>query len=351
LPAGTHHLELNFNAIELTAPEKIRLQYRLDGADSEWLDTTPPGHAVYTALSPGTHAFHIRACNRSGIWDRAGVVYFITQQPYFYQTRWFLIAWIAFGLIVITGLYRMRMRHVVARVNMRFEERVAERTRIARDLHDTLLQSFNALLLRLQTVSNVLPSQPDEAKRRIEGAIEQASHAIVEGRDAVHEMRSTASATIDLDRAVSDFARELLSSSALDSAPEVQVHVEGAPKPLNPIVRDEVYRIVTEAIRNAIRHANARQIEVEIRYDKHHLRLRIGDNGKGVDPGLLDGDHKAGHWGLRGMRERAKLIGGSLDIWSHLGTGTEIELKIPAATGYARARASRPSVLSLFRRN
>jgi signal transduction histidine kinase len=213
-----------------------------------------------------------------------------------------------------------------------------------------LLQSFNALLLRLQTVSNVLPAQPDEAKRRIERAIEQASDAITEGRDTVNELRSGGS-TIDLDQAISSFARELLGGSASDTIPDVHVRVEGTPKLLNPVVRDEAYRILTEAVRNAIRHANARRIEVEIRYDEHHLRLRIGDNGTGIDPAILDHHHKAGHWGLRGMRERAKLVGGTLEVWSQVDIGTEIELSIPAASVYATPPSGRRSVLSRFGRS
>ena len=231
------------------------------------------------------------------------------------------------------------------------EARVNERTRIARDLHDTLLQSFNALLLRLQTVSNVLPTQPEEAKRRIDHAIDQASNAVTEGRDKVHELRSGGSSSIDLDQAISNFAREMLSGSILEPIPEVHVKVEGTPTSLDPIVRDEAYRIMTEAIRNAIRHANARRIEVEIRYDQDHLRLRIGDNGTGIDPAILENEHKAGHWGLRGIRERAKLVGGTLDVWSQVNSGTEIELKIPGASAYARPAASRWPVLSRFRRS
>jgi len=190
LPAGTHHLELNFDAVEIGSPEKIRLQYRMDGVDSEWLDASPPGHAVYSTLPPGRHAFHMRSCNRRGIWDRVGSVYYISQQPYFYQTPWFLVSSVAFGLLLIIILYQVRVHQAVERANMRLEERFNERTRIARDLHDTMLQSFNALLLRLQTVSNVLPAQPDEAKRRIDNAIEQGSNAIAEGRDTLYELRS-----------------------------------------------------------------------------------------------------------------------------------------------------------------
>ena len=322
------------------------MQYRMDGVDSEWLDASPAGHAVYSTLPPGTHTFHMRACDRSGVWDPVGVVYSITQQPYFYQTRWFPAANIAFGLLLIAELHQWRMRQIVARMHMRLDERVAERTRIARDLHDTLLQCFNALLLRLQTVSNVLPARPDEAKRRIEHAIEQASSAITEGRDTLHELRLAGSAATDLDRAISNFARELLSDAATDPVPEVHVQVEGTPRPLNPIVRDEVYRVATEAIRNAIRHAHAYRIEVEIRYDDHQLRLRIGDDGVGIDQTILGSEHKEGHWGLRGMRERAKLVGGTLEVWSEVNSGTEIELSIPAASAYQEAPASFWSIVS-----
>jgi signal transduction histidine kinase len=197
----------------------------------------------------------------------------------------------------------------------------------------------------------VLPSQPDEAKRRVDRAIEQATEAITDGRDTMHALRSAGSAAIDLDRAISNFAKELQSGALSEPIPEIHVQVEGQPTLLNPIVRDEAYRIATEAVRNAIRHSNARQIEVEIRYDEQHLRLRIGDNGKGIDLAILNRDHKAGHWGLRGMRERAKLVGGTLEVWSQPNVGTEIELTIPAASVYAKPPSVRWSILSRSRRS
>ncbi len=251
-------------------------------------------------------------------------------------------------LALLWAFYLLRLRQLEAQFAAGLEARVDERTRIARDLHDTLLQSFNALLPHLQTVSNVLPSQPDEAKRRVDRVIEQATNAIMDGRDTVHGLRSGGSATTDLDWAISNFAKELLSEAASEPVPEIHVQVEGKPTPLNPIVRDEVYRIATEAVRNAIRHANARRIEVEIRFDEQHLRLRIGDNGAGIDPAILNRDHKAGHWGLRGMQERAKLVGGTLEVWSQPNVGTEIELSISAATVYAKPPSVRRSILSRF---
>jgi len=146
---------------------------------------------------------------------------------------------------------------------------------------------------------------------------------------------------LDLAQAISTLATELLSQPTSESRPEFRVQVEGAPRDLNPIVRDEAYRIAAEALRNAIRHARARAIEVEIRYDDKSMRLRIRDDGKGIAPAVLGKDHSLGHWGLRGLRERAKHVGGNLDVWSELDSGTEIELNIPAVNAYAKAPASR----------
>jgi signal transduction histidine kinase/ligand-binding sensor domain-containing protein len=342
LPAGTHHVELNFDAIEISAPEKIRLQYRLDGVDSEWLDASAPARAIYSNIPPGRHAFHIRACNRSGIWDRVGTAYYVTQQPYFYQTRIFLVATIAFGLLLIAGGYQLRLRQVVARLNLRLEERVNERTRIARELHDTLLQTFSASLLRFQSVLKMLPARPEEAKQRVENAIEQASAAIAEGRDAVHQLRVSGLATGDLAQSINNVLSELVSSSPRENRPEFHIQVEGATRDLSPMVRDEVYRITAEALRNAIRHAAATQIEVDIRYDEQQLRVRIRDNGKGVDPGVLESGHVPGHWGLHGMRERAKLLGGNFELWSEMNSGTEVELTVPAVNAYSKPTSRWP---------
>lgn len=336
LPAGTHHLELYFDAIELSSPEKIRLQYRLDSVDSEWLDAPFPPHAMYTNMPPGKHAFHVRACNRDGIWDRLGTIFYITQRPYFYQTRWFVAATIAFGLLVLAGAYQLRLRQVASTLSARFEGQLAERSRIARDLHDTLLQSFSALLLRLQSVSKILPTRPEDAKQRVDGAIEQVSNAIAEGRDAVHELRAGGANTVDLQQSISNFVSELAASSAGESRPRFHVLVEGTPHNLNPMVRDEAYRIAVEALRNAVRYAAAKQIEVEVGYHEQLLRLRIRDDGRGIDPDVLDQGHAPGHWGLRGMRERAKLLGGNFEVWSQVGSGSEVELTIPAGNAYAK---------------
>ena len=351
IPAQSQRITFRFVGLSLSNSERVRYRYKLDSFDQSWSEPVTNREVSFTNLNSGPYVFRVIASNSDGLWNSTQLTLPFTVEPVFWRTWWFGLTSLFLIGFAALALTRLRVYALARQMNMRFEARLAERTRIARDLHDTLLQSFNAVLLRLQTVSNVLPARPDEAKRRIDSAIEQASQAIVEGRDAVHELRSNASTTMDLDRSVSDFARELLSGLAVEPAPEVHVHVEGAPKPLNPIVRDEVYRIVTEAIRNAIRHANAPRIEVVIRYDEHHLRLRICDDGKGIDPAILDGDHNAGHWGLRGMRERATLVGGTLEVWSQVNSGTEIELKIPATSVYDKPLSKRWPVLSHIRRD
>ena len=348
LPAHTANVQINYTALSLSVPERVRFRYKLEGLDKGWQDVGTRRQAYYNNLGPGSYQFRVIACNNDGVWNETGATLDFSILPAYYQTTWFRLCCVAALLLLLWVAYLFRVRQLEAQFAAGLEARVDERTRIARDLHDTLLQSFNALLLRLQTVSNVLPTQPDEAKQRVNRAIEQASDAIAEGRDTVNELRSGRSAAIDLDQAISNFAKELLSGTTSEPAPEINVQMEGTPVPLNPIVRDEVYRIVTEAVRNAVRHANAGRIEVEIRYDEQQLRLRIGDNGTGIGPAILNRDHKDGHWGLRGMQERAKLVGGTLDVWSQLNVGTEIDLSIPAASVYAKPHSMRRSILSRF---
>jgi signal transduction histidine kinase len=207
--------------------------------------------------------------------------------------------------------------------------------RIARELHDTLLQSFHGLLLRFQTVYALLPARPDEAKQSLGSAIDQAAQAITEGRDAVQTLRSSSIECNDLAVAIGVIGEELGADGVVEDAAVFQVQVEGRPQNLHSILRDEIYRIAVEALRNAFQHARARQIEVEIHYEERQLRLQVRDDGKGIDPKVLGIDGHAGHFGLQGMRERARLIGGNITIWSELDSGTEVELSIPASIAYA----------------
>jgi signal transduction histidine kinase len=227
---------------------------------------------------------------------------------------------------VLWSLYRFRLHRIAHQFNFRLEERVGERTRIARELHDTLLQSFHGLIFRFQAVDNLLPSRPGEAKQLLESALDDAAQAITEARDAVHELRPSAVVANDLAAAVTALGEELAghptTASASQNLPTVLVEVEGTPQDLHPILRDEIYRIAGEALRNAFHHARARRIEVEIRYDDRELRVRVRDDGSGIDPSILNNE------------ERAKRIGGQMELWSGLGAGTEVELRFPASIAY-----------------
>jgi signal transduction histidine kinase len=216
------------------------------------------------------------------------------------------------------------------------DARVCERTRIARELHDTLLQSFHAVLLRFQTVSRLLPERPADAKVRLDSAIAQADDAITEGRDAVQALREFTCQGTDLAQAISAVG-EGLANDAPDHRPVAfHVSVEGEPRPLHPVLRDDIYKIAVEAMRNAFRHANAQRVAVEIGYDDETFRLHVRDDGKGFDPADLSQPGRMRQFGMRGMRERATALGGKLDLRSE-GAGTEIDLSVPAGTLYVTA--------------
>ena len=234
-----------------------------------------------------------------------------------------------------------------AAVRQRMVGRLIERTRIARELHDTLLQSFNGVLLRFQAASSLLRTRPEQAQSMLDSAIDQGAQAVKEGREAVQGLRVLTAEPNDLAETIKTFGdefaanatpRETRIGSAAGTA--FRVEVEGSARRLHPIVHDEVYRIATEAIRNAFQHSGAPQIEVELHYDPRQVRLRVRDDGQGIDQQTLAAGAREGHFGLTGMRERAALAGGKLTVWSSPGAGAEVELTISASQAYAAGRSS-----------
>jgi signal transduction histidine kinase len=337
LPPRVRDLQIDYTALSLVAPEKNRFRIKLEGRDRDWQDVGTRRQAFYTDLGPGTYRFRVAASNNSGVWNEAGTTLEFSIAPAYYQTRWFQAA-ISGGVFALLWVaYRLRIRQVARQFNRTLDARVSERTRIARELHDTLLQSFHGLLLRFQTALYLLPDRPAEAKETLAGAIDHAAKAITEGRDAVQGLRSSTIEQNNLGLAISALGAELAADGS-GLRPAFHVAVEGETRELHPILRDEIYKIAAEALRNAFRHAHAGRVEVEIRYDTEQFRLRVRDDGKGIDPKVLATQGREGHYGLRGMPERAALIGGKLAVWSEVGAGTEVELGLPARIAYATSR-------------
>jgi len=338
LPALTRDLQIDYTALSLVAPEKMRFRYLLEGYDAEWHDVGTRRQAFYNDLPPRRYRFRVLASNNSGVWNETGAALELSIAPAYYQTIWFRVAVVATMLLVLAALYRLRVVYLARRFNLRMEERVNERTRIARDLHDTLLQSFQGALLKFHAITYEVADRP-QTKQKLEGVIDQAMQAISEGRDAVQGLRSSTLAGNDLARALGALGEELARDHSGDSPPACSVQVEGAPRDLAPLVHDDVYRIGAEALRNAFRHAEAQRIEIEIRYGQRVFRLRVRDDGKGMDPTVLAEGGRDGHFGLAGMHERASLIKGKLAIWSERDSGTEAELVVPASTAYSKSPA------------
>jgi signal transduction histidine kinase/ligand-binding sensor domain-containing protein len=327
LPALTRDLEIGYTGLSLRIPERVRFRYQLAGSDKNWQDAGTRRQAFYTNLGPGQYRFRVLACNNEGVWNMVGATLPFTIAPAWFQTNWFRAFCACVALLLFWMLYQLRVRQLLKQFNVALEARVDERTRIARDLHDTLLQSFQALMLRLQVVNELLPE--GKAKQQLEQTLKRADQAVAEGRRAVFDLRTSTITTNDLAEAVRTLGDEMVTQ---DSA-AFRLMVEGQARNLHPIVRDELYRITREAVQNAFSHAQAHNVEVEITYADRLLRLRIRDDGTGIPKEMLERG-RPGHYGLPGMRERARQIGAKLTVWSGAGGGTEIELSITASVAY-----------------
>jgi len=347
-PAHTSSVQINYAAVSLSDPEAIRFRYKLQETDKDWHEVAAAIPVSYRNLAPGTYHFSVADTDTNGVWsDRVATAEF-TILPAFYQTRWFLALCILTAMALVYLLYVLRLKQVTQRVRARMEARLAERERIARELHDTLLQSFHGLMFQFQAARNMLPRRPDEAMDVLDSAIGATSQAISEGRSAIQQLRLEQIDECNLEQWLTNIGQEFARSQQTNGdSPVFRVTVEGEQQSLSPLPRTEVYRITREILQNAFRHAQAHHIEAEIRYDDRLLRVRIRDDGRGIDPQILQAGGCAGHWGLRGVRERAQQIGARLDFWSEAGAGTEVQLTVPAAVVYEKSRNGRR--FTLFR--
>jgi len=334
-----------FAALSYADPERTRYRYRLDRLDDNWNEVSSTQNvARYPVIAPGEYVFHVEAWTPQGTWTEPGAQVRIVILPPWWSTWWFRVAAVAaFGFTALL-FYRWRLHEGTERLKLLFEGRLAERTRIARDFHDTLLQSFQAALLNFHAVTYKLADRP-EAKTALENVIEHARQAVTDGRNAIEGLRSSMHEGSDLQAAISRVAQQLAANQPQPAPPEFQLNIEGAASRLAPFFANELYHIAIEALRNAFHHSHARRIEVEIRYGAREFRFRVRDNGKGIDPKVLEAG-RIGHYGLTGMRERTKLSGGRLVFWSELESGTELELTVPASLAYAKDADSGPLTLA-----
>ena len=344
LPVYTTAVRFDYMGLSLTAAEKVRYRYRLEGVDSGWREITAVRQALYTNLRPGHYNFRVIAANNDGVWNDSGASLAFVIPPAFVQTGWFIALCMAGAAAAVWALVRVRVRQVTNRVRRRLEERMEERlnerSRIARELHDSLLQGFQGLMFRLQAVRELLPERAGDAAKFLDSAMEVGDQAIGEGRDAVQNLRSASSDDRDLASSLSALGTELGAGIDPSSMPQYRVVVEGKSRELTVVVRDEACRIVREAVSNSYQHAKARHIETEVIFRDADLTIRVRDDGVGIDAPILARGQRSGHWGLPGMRERSESCGGRLHVWSEANAGTEVELRIPAHIAYAQPSAS-----------
>ncbi len=328
LPALTRDLEIDYTGLSFVAPQKVRFRYKLEGHDPGWEEAGTRREAFYTDLPPGNYKFRVMACNNDGVWNESGATLNFNVAPAFYQADWFRLLCACTIALLAWAAYQWRVRLVTRRLDLQFGERLAERTRIAQELHDTLLQGVLSASMQLNVASDqVADNSP--AKPVLRRVLELLRDVIEDGRRAVTGLRLSKEGAEDLEQAFSRIPQELAIQREID----FRVIVEGSARALHPMIRDEVYRIGREALVNALRHSGARAIEVELEYGVHQLRVMVRDNGCGIDPQVLD-TGRAGHWGLSGMRERAEAIGGKLRVWSRTADGTEVELRVPGRAAF-----------------
>ena len=329
LAPGSSTLQIDYTALALAMPERIRFRYRLDGVDAQWQEAGRRRAAYYNNLGAGDYQFHVQASNEDGAWPAAASTLDFSIAPTAVQTWWFKSLCALAALAAGWLLYRLRLRRVVARLALRMEERAAERERIARELHDTLLQSVQGMIMHVHAAAMRLP-EPEPARAMIEKALSHADDVLHEGRDRVRELRNPDADELGLAEALAEAAAH----ARPPDAPPLCLTVVGAVHRLHPAIQQETLAIAGEALANAWRHAGAANIEAHLLYSARDLRLSIRDDGAGLPPEVLAAGGRADHWGMSGMRERARQIKAKLTVHSEAGAGTEWLLVLPGSIAY-----------------
>ena len=333
LLARTRDVQIDYTGLSFVAPQKVTFRYRLLGAENDWSDVTTRRQAFYMNLGPGIYTFQVQASNNDGVWNRLGDSITFVIPPTLIETLWFRVLLGTVLLLMIVIVMVARMRYVSEAIRSQLSERMMERERIARELHDTLLQGFQGLILRFGTAARHIP-KGEPSKAMMESALDRADEVLLEGRSRVRDLRADDVTSSDLLTDLSDFSDEL----AIGQAAAFDVTKVGDERELHPIVREEAYWIGREALSNAQSHAFATAIRLSLDFGPKTFVMTCADNGGGIEAGILEAGAREGHWGLSGMRERAAKIGGTVRITCDGEPGTRVTLRVPAAVAYRKSK-------------
>ena len=334
LPKGSDAVRIDYTATSLSVPGRVHFRYRLSGVDKDWVDAGSRRQAFYTNLRPGDYTFQVVASNDDGVWNNAGAKTRITISPSFWQTNVFILLCVVVVLALLWSAYVLRTRALTARVHDRLETQVAERERIARELHDTLLQGMQGLIFKIHAIAKRLSTEQPE-RPQMEKALDEADGVLGEARVRVGSLRSERGSEA-LPNALAAAAERTLPAGSI----KARIVVQGTTRPLDPIVFEEVERIGQEALLNIVRHARAGGVEIGIEYTAATLTVSWTDDGRGIEHDVLADGRRDGHYGLTGMRERAAEIGGDLQIVSGSGAGTRVSISVPGRRAYLHPRRS-----------
>jgi signal transduction histidine kinase len=330
LSPGAREFRFQYTALSFAAPEKVRFKYKLEGLDDQWVDAESRRLAWYNEIPPGDYRFRVIACNSDGVWNESGAVFAFALAPFFYQTSWFYALCVLATVIAGWSFHRHRMKQARAQ----FSLVLAERTRIARELHDTLAQGFAGIAFQLEAVATRLSEAPGQAQQHLNLALQMVRHSLAEARRSVMNLRSAALDKGDLGNALADTARQMMADKPVD----VQLKISGSVRSIPQKVENNLLRIGQEAITNSLKYAQPGRIRIELAYRPQLVLLRIEDDGQGFDPaGFAPTDGV--HFGLLGMQERARQIGARLVVHSRPGEGTGVSVEVPLIPGLSRSAA------------
>ena len=330
-PPDTQYLEVRYFGLDLSRPQNVVYRYRLDGLDTTWQDVGPRTEAIYTHLRPGRYTFEVMASNGNDLWTGPVSSVPFAILPRFYERRWFVGLCFAAAAVLLWLAYRLRLRFATRAIRMRAEERADERIRIARELHDTLLQGVQGLLLTFHVAAEKVP--PDhESKKSLEKALTTAERIILEGRNRVSRLRSEHLTDGELKASIEGFANDLNGSTSIEFVAERK----GGSDTLQTHVVEEIFCIAREALTNAFRHSEGSRIAVGLDYQRRQFVFSCRDNGRGFDLAAQQTSQTNGHWGLRGMAERAEKIGGKFSCVSSTDKGTDVQVSVPRRRAYVR---------------